>query len=454
MLGRSSADGGAECVGEGLAEALDVGVVFGLDHDAGELLRAGIAQDDASIFAERGLGFGERAGDLGKSFERRLGFYFDVDDDLRVILEAFDERFDFAVHGNERSNFDGGEKAIAGGTIFQKNNVAGLLAANDIAAAQHFFEDVAISNGSAGEGDAFACEDTLEAEIGHGRGDDTIALELVLRFEVARDGEKNAIPVNDFARFADEEGAVGISIEGHAELGALGDHALLQTFEMKRAAAGVDVAAVGRHTHREDLRAERAEEFGTEFVGGAVGAVQKDAEAGKFGSRKDAAAKKIEILGVERFVGYETRRIFRRGSRAMFQNISFEFFFDGIRELHARVGEELHAIVVVRIVRGGDDDAGLKIVLANETGDAGSGDNAGKSDGGSGLREAGGEESGDMRSGFTCIHANENVSGGMFAEQIGGEGTSGSKKSGVVERRSAGNAANTVGSEEFFGHEG
>ena len=39
----SSADGRAEGVGEGLAEALDVGFVFGFDHDAGELLGAGVA---------------------------------------------------------------------------------------------------------------------------------------------------------------------------------------------------------------------------------------------------------------------------------------------------------------------------------------------------------------------------------------------------------------------------
>ena len=52
------ADGGAEGVGEGLAEALDVGFVFGFDHDAGELLGAGVTEDDAAIVAEGGLGFG------------------------------------------------------------------------------------------------------------------------------------------------------------------------------------------------------------------------------------------------------------------------------------------------------------------------------------------------------------------------------------------------------------
>lgn len=58
-----------------------------------------------------------------------------------------------------------------------------------------------------------------------------------------------------------------------------------------------------------------------------------------------------------------------------------------------------------------------------------------------------------MRAGFARVHANEHMSGGMFAEQIGGERPAGGKKSGVVERRGAGNAANAISSEEFFGHE-
>jgi hypothetical protein len=55
--------------------------------------------------------------------------------------------------------------------------------------------------------------------------------------------------------------------------------------------------------------------------------------------------------------------------------------------------------------------------------------------------------------GFAGVHADKNVRGGVFAKQISGEGTAGGEKSGVVERRSAGNAANTIGSEKFFGHE-
>jgi len=449
----SGADGGAEGVGQGLGETLDVGVVFGFDHDAGELLGAGIAEDDSAIFAESGLGFGECAGDFGKSFERGLGFYFYVDDDLRVVLEAFDEGLDFAVHGNEGGDFYGGQEAVAGRAVFEKNDMAGLLAADDVAAAKHLFEDVAIADGSAGERDAFAGEDAFEAEIGHGRGDDAIAFELVLGFEMARDGQENAVTVDDFSGFADEEGAVGIAIESNAETGALVDDAFLQAIEMEGTAGGVDVAAIGRYAHGDDIGAESAEEFGAEFVRGAVGTVKDDAETREIGSGEDAGAEKIEIFRVEGCVGDEERWIFWRRIKAMLENVGFEGFFYGVRELHAGMGEKLYAVVVVRIVGGGDDDAGLKIILADQAGYAGRGNDTCKGYRCAGLREACGEESGDVRTGFARVHADKNAGGGVFAEQIGRERTAGGEKGGVVERRSAGNAANAIGSEEFFGHE-
>jgi hypothetical protein len=52
-----SADGGADGAGDRLGEAFYVGMMFGFDHDAGELFCAGIAKDDATVLAEGGIGF-------------------------------------------------------------------------------------------------------------------------------------------------------------------------------------------------------------------------------------------------------------------------------------------------------------------------------------------------------------------------------------------------------------
>jgi hypothetical protein len=269
---------------------------------------------------------------------------------------------------------------------------------------------------------------------------------------VTRDREKNAVAVDDFPGLADEKGTVSIAIEGHAEASVLGDDTLLQTLKMERTAASVDIAAIRRYTHRDNIGTERAEKLGAELVGGAIGAIQNDAETGKAGSGKNAAAKKIEIFSVERFVGDEKGRLFRGRTGAMLEDVGFKSFFDGVRELHARVRKKLYAVVLIRIVGSGNDHAGLKIILADEAGDAGRSDDAGKGDGGTGLRETRGEESGNVRAGLSCVHADKNVSGGVLAEQISGERTAGGVKSGVVERRSAGDAADAVCSEKFFGH--
>ena len=72
----------------------------------------------------------------------------------------------------------------------------------------------------------------------------------------------------------------------------------------------------------------------------------------------------------------------------MLEDVLFEDFFDRVRELHARVREEFYAVILVGIVGGGDDDAGLKIILANQACDAWSGDDTCEGDGCAGLREA------------------------------------------------------------------
>jgi hypothetical protein len=62
----SKADGIAQCAGNRLAETLDIGVMFGLHHDASERLGARVTKDDATRFAERGFCFGKSAGHLRK----------------------------------------------------------------------------------------------------------------------------------------------------------------------------------------------------------------------------------------------------------------------------------------------------------------------------------------------------------------------------------------------------
>jgi len=159
-----------------------------------------------------------------------------------------------------------------------------------------------------------------------------------------------------------------------------------------------------------------------------------------------------EIGGVERFVGNESRGICGSRLRAMLEDAGFELFLDGVGEFHTGVGEELDPIVLKGVVGGGNDHACLKIALADEAGHAGGGDDSRKSNSCAGFGEASGENGGDVGAGFAGVHADEDMGGAVFAVEIGAEGAADGKESGVVERRSAGDAADAVGAEEFFSH--
>src|SRR6266850_2064520 len=70
----------------------------------------------------------------------------------------------------------------------------------------------------------------------------------------------------------------------------------------------------------------------------------------------------------------------------MLEYIGLKLFFYDIRKLHARMGEKFHPIVLKWVMRCRDDHTGLKIILAHEAGHARSGNHTGKCGRGAGQR--------------------------------------------------------------------
>src|SRR2546429_9278776 len=60
-------------------------------------------------------------------------------------------------------------------SVVEKDDVAGLLAAEHTPAAQHLFENVAVADGRASQRDVFLGEDALEPKVGHGSSHDAMA---------------------------------------------------------------------------------------------------------------------------------------------------------------------------------------------------------------------------------------------------------------------------------------
>ena len=77
--------------------------------------------------------------------------------------------------------------------------------------------------------------------------------------QVDRADADDVVAVDELALGVDGQDAVGVAVEGQAEVGAPLRHRLLQVAGIGRAAPGVDVGAVGLRVQHRDLGAERLE---------------------------------------------------------------------------------------------------------------------------------------------------------------------------------------------------
>ena len=72
---------------------------------------------------------------------------------------------------------------------------------------------------------------------------------------LSRRREQYAIAVYVASARGHEHRTVGIAVEGHAQRSLLCDHPILQAFQMQGPASSIDVAAVRRGAHGNDIRA-------------------------------------------------------------------------------------------------------------------------------------------------------------------------------------------------------
>ena len=70
-----------------------------------------------------------------------------------------------------------------------------------------------------------------------------------------------------------KDGAVGVAVEGDADVGVLPGHGFAHHVGIDRAAAAVDVLAVGIDTDRDHVGAQFVEHIGSDLVSGPVGAI-------------------------------------------------------------------------------------------------------------------------------------------------------------------------------------
>ncbi len=286
-------------------DAAHGGLVFGFDHDASQFLCSGVANYDSAAVAEFGFGRLERLREAGDGVERGLVLDADVDDGLRVGLEVLDQGAEGAarvIHHVEDD--EGGEQAVAGGGAVGEDDVAGLFAAEDGARLLHFFEDVFVADGGAEHADAVAREEILEAHVGHGGGDNRVVSEAAFLLKGKRGEQEDAVAVDDAAFGGGEEDAVGVAVEGDAEVGVANHDFGGGNFGVEGAAIVVDIAAVGSGVGGVDVGTHGAEDVRGDAGGRAVGAIDEDATAGERQSG-DLGTEPVRVFVDEARVGGE-----------------------------------------------------------------------------------------------------------------------------------------------------
>ena len=201
----------------------------------------------------------------------------------------------------------------------------------------------------------------------------------------------------------DEDGAVGIAIEGYAAVGTGFENGGAEVFDVQGAAIEIDVAAVGPVGDGVDTPApSRRKRSGASVEGSAVAAIENDFETGERSG--EGGGEEIEIVrprGRGRARGGAAPR---EPGRRKAEDFSLRRGLLLHRGVCSRSGEDLDAVVLEGIVGGGDHDAGGEGVVAGEPGHAGVVTTPAET-ARTRLSEPGGDLGGDRGTGFASVHA-------------------------------------------------
>src|SRR3569623_1339028 len=234
--------------------------------------------------------------------------------------------------------------------------MAGRFTAEPPAVFTQHFQHMAIADRGALEIDAERAHRLLEAEVAHYRAYHRAAQVAGLEPRFGDDVQQ-LVTVDDFAFVIDHDHAVAVAVKSNAKVGAVFEHRHLRRFGMSGTAVVIDVEAVRLDTDGDHRGTEFLEHAGRDVIGGPVRAVDHDLQTAKFHDGRDAALAEFDIAagGVADAFGLA--------------EVGLDRELQLVGELVALRREKFDAIIVVRIVRGANDDAGLAMQGAGEAGD-------------------------------------------------------------------------------------
>ncbi len=340
-----------------------------------------------------------------------------------------------------------GEDAVAGRRQRPEDDVARLLAPEAQAVGVERGQDVAVPHVRLAHRDAAVLHGEAEAEVGHDRHHNGVAAEASPLGQVEGEQREEDVAVDDRAVLVHRDDPVGVAVEGEPEVGLVRDDGLGQFGRVGRAALVVDVGAVGRDVQGGHRRAELGQDTRRDGTGGAVGAVDDDAQP-----VETPALNGVDemVLVVRHRVGIDgdhphTVSGGTAGRPLRIRHDRIELAFDLPLEVDGQLrpqqAEELDAVIAEGVVRGRDDGAG-GLAQHGHRGDARGGEHTEVDDVGPLRGEAGGEGGLEQRARAARVAADHEGRGG---EDAGGGAAEGQRQLGG--QLLVGNSAHAIGTE-------
>src|SRR5215831_3844407 len=143
---------------------------------------------------------------------------------------------------------------------------------------KHLLKNILVADVGPEHADSGFPERDLQTHVRHCCGHDRIAIQPSLGMQVASCRKQHGISVDDATVVIAEKSAVGVAVEGYAEIefSLRFGHGLAQRIWMQSSALFVDVPAIGRNMNKCCLNTERAKEFRSLGSRGAVSAVDQN----------------------------------------------------------------------------------------------------------------------------------------------------------------------------------
>jgi len=181
------------------------------------------------------------------------------------------------------------------------------------------------------------------------------------------------VAIHEVAVLVTEQDAIGVAIVRDADLGLAFADEFLDLLGVGAAAVGIDVGAARVVVDHHEVGTEFAQDAGAGFVGRAVAAIEGDAEGFERKAAREALLGKLNIAP-ERVVDAEGLADFRGRGADVFdfatENQILDARLDVVIEFVAIVAEKFDAIVLVGIVGGRENDAGVGTERARDVGHA------------------------------------------------------------------------------------